>query len=90
MDVLFSLQFFAFVGSLDSAGSGPCAALLHLAATLFELTAPVIVVISLPELASQGDGQAVHAEVDTKDRLMPGLCRNFCCVIAVVSPCRDV
>ena len=39
----------------------------RLTTSILELTAPVVVVASVPERAGQRDGETVHAEVDTED-----------------------
>jgi hypothetical protein len=49
VDVLFSPCFFALAEVKECVVCGLRSALLHLTTPLFELTAPVVVVIALPE-----------------------------------------
>jgi hypothetical protein len=90
VDILFSPRVFALAEPKQGVVGGLRAALLHLSTPLFELAAPVVVVVSLPERAGGGDGEAVDAKVDTEDRLVgvPGICRNLC--VAVYPPSRNV
>jgi len=93
VDVLFPPCFFALPESKQGVVRGLRAALLHLSTSLLELTAPMVVVVSLPERAGRGDGETVDAEVDTEDRLVgvPGICRNLCVIsVAVFPPSRNV
>jgi len=93
MDVLFAPCFFALSESKQSVVRGLCPALLHFFPSLLELAAPMVVVVSLPEASSRGDGKTVDAEVDAEDRLVgvPGICRNLVAVaVRLTPPSRDV
>ena len=90
VDVQLSPRLFALAEAKERVVRGLRSALLHLATLLLELTAPVVVLIALPERADRSDREAVNTEVDTEDRLVLDICRNLGLLIGVVFPRRDV
>ncbi len=86
VDVPLSPRFFALAEAEERVVSGLGAALLHLTTSLLELTAPVVVVIALPERAGRSDREAVNTEIDTEDCLVLSICRNLGLLIGVVFP----
>jgi len=75
VDVLFPPCSLSLSKPQQGVVSGLGAALLHLCAAFFKLLYPVVVLVTAPERASAGDGEAVHTEVDTEDCLVLGIVR---------------
>ncbi len=89
MDVLLSPRLFALAEAKERAVRGLRPALVHLTSPFLELTAPVVVLVALPERAGRSDRGAVDAEVDTEDCLVLSIFRNLG-FVTVVLPGRDV
>jgi hypothetical protein len=76
VDVLFAPRLFTLPETEESIVRGLRPTLLHLSPSFLELTAPVVVVVSVPEPPRGGNGETVDAEVDTKDCLVLGIFRE--------------
>jgi len=84
VDVLLPPRFFTLSKAKQGVVCGLRAALLYLPSSLLKLAAPMVVVLSLPERAGRSDCEAVDAEVDTEDCLVPGTCRNLGFVVIIL------